>query len=310
MTTIPSPYYLYHTNLALKKEWQPHIALILTNILFGANFSIVKFITPRLVLPFGLNVIRVGVSTALFWLLLLFIPHKPGIRKEHIGRMVLCSLTGVVINQLLFIKGLSLTLSMHGSLLMLVTPVFITFVAAWLIKEPLTIYKLAGLVLGIGGAVMLVTLKENSGTASNIFLGNLFIIINAISYAFYFVLVKPLMLVYHPFHVIRWVFTIGSAIVLPLGWSEFSSIQWNVFTLEDYAALGFVVLGATFLAYLFNLYGIAKLGASVAGAYIYTQPVFATLIAVFILNERLTLYKIIAALLIAGGVLLVNRRRS
>jgi drug/metabolite transporter (DMT)-like permease len=292
------------------KKWQPHIALLLTNLLFGANFSVVKYITPRLVQPFGLNVLRVGVSTALFWLLLLFIPHKPGIRKEHIGRMVLCALTGVVINQLLFIKGLSLTLSIHGSLLILVTPVFITLAAAWLVKEPLTVYKLAGLALGIGGAIMLVMLKESSGTGSNIFLGNLFIIINAISYAFYFVLVKPLMVAYHPFHVIRWVFTIGLLFVLPIGWYEFSYILWDAFTVKDYAALGFVVLGATFFAYLFNLYGISKLGASVAGAYIYTQPVFATLIAIFILNESLTMYKIIAASLIVGGVLLVNRKQS
>lgn len=294
----------------MKKEWRPHIALLLTNLLFGANFSIVKYITPRLIQPFGLNVLRVGISTALFWLLILFIPHKPGIRKEHIGRMVLCSLTGVVINQLLFIKGLSLTLSMHGSLLMLVTPVFITLAAAWLVKEPLTVYKLAGLALGIGGAIMLVTLKESHGTGSNIFLGNLFIIINAISYAFYFVLVKPLMVAYHPFHVIRWIFTIGLLFVLPIGWYEFSFILWELFTPMDYAALGFVVLGATFLAYLFNLYGISKLGASVAGAYIYTQPVFATLIAVFILSEQLTVYKIIAASLIVGGVLLVNKKQS
>lgn len=270
----------------------------------------VKYITPRLVHPFGLNLIRVGVSTALFWLLIFVMPHKPGIRKEHIGRLVLCSLTGVVINQLLFIKGLSLTFSMHAALLMLVTPVFVTIAAAWLVKEPFTLFKVTGLALGIGGAVMLVALKENSGSGSNVFLGDVFIIINAISYAFYFVLVKPLMKEYHPFHIIRWIFTIGLLFMLPVGWSEFSKIQWEVFTLKDYAGLGFIVLGATFLAYLFNLYGISKLGASVAGAYIYTQPIFATLIAIFILNESLTLYKIIAASLIAGGVLLVNKKRS
>lgn len=294
----------------MKNPWRAHIALLLTNLLFGSNFSVVKYITPRLVHPFGLNLIRVAVSTALFWALIFFIPHKPGIKKEHIGRMVLCSLTGVVINQLLFIKGLSLTLSMHASLLMLVTPVFVTIIAAWLVKESFTLYKLVGLALGIGGAVMLVALKENSGGGSNIFLGNLFIILNAISYAFYFVLVKPLMKEYHAFHIIRWVFTIGFLVMLPICWSEFSIIQWEVFTLKDYAALCYIVLGATFLAYLLNLYGISKLGASTAGAYIYTQPIFATLIAVFVLNESLTLYKIIAATLIVGGVLLVNKKRA
>jgi drug/metabolite transporter (DMT)-like permease len=292
----------------LQKPWKAHTALLLTNLLFGANFSTVQYITSRGVQPFGLNFIRIAVSAVLFWLLIFIFPHKPGIKKEHFGRMLICALTGVVINTLLFLKGLTLTLSIHASLLMLVTPVFITLAAAWLIKEPLNIYKLAGLTLGIGGAMMLVLRKENHGQGRDIFLGNLLIVINAISYAFYFVLVRPLMQVYHPFHVIRWVFTLGLLFVLPIGWSEFSQINWQAFTAKDHAALGFVVLGATFLAYLFNLYGIAKLGASVAGAYIYTQPVFAALIAIFILNESLTMYKIIAASLIVGGVLLVNRK--
>ncbi|HYF32786.1 MAG TPA: DMT family transporter [Chitinophagaceae bacterium] len=291
--------------------WKAHAGLLLTNLIFGSNYSIVQYIAARGVQPFGLNVIRVGVTTVLLWLLIFFVPHKPGIRREHIGRMLVCALTGIVINQLLFIKGLTLTLSMHASLLMLVTPVFVTVTAAWLIKESLNIYKLVGLAAGIGGAVMLVLLKENTAAhngGSNILLGNMLIVINAISYAFYFVLVKPLMEVYHPFHVIRWMFTLGLIFVLPIGWGEFAAIEWQTLQVMGYAALAFIVIGATFLAYLFNLYGIAKLGASIAGAYIYTQPFFASIIAIFILDETLSLYKIIAALLIIAGVVLVNKK--
>ena len=294
----------------MTKAWKAHAGLLCTNLIFGTNFSIVQYIAARGVQPFGLNVIRVGVSTVLLWVLIFFIPHKPGIRKEHTGRMLICALTGIVINQLLFVKGLTLTLSMHASLLMLITPVFVTLTAAWLIKERLNFYKILGLAVGISGAVMLVLLKEstNNSAAKNIFLGNLFIVINAISYAFYFVLVKPLMEAYHPFHVIRWVFTLGLIFVLPIGWKEFSVIPWQSFTTIDYVALGFIVIFATFLAYLLNLYGISKLGASVAGAYIYTQPVFASLIAIFVLGESLSVYKIIAASLIIGGVLLVSKK--
>ena len=295
----------------MTKAWKAHAGLLCTNLIFGTNYSIVQYIAARGVQPFGLNVIRVGVSTILLWLLIFFIPHKPGIRKEHTGRMLLCAITGIVINQLLFIKGLTLTLSMHASLLMLITPVFVTLTAAWLIKEPLNIYKILGLTVGISGAVMLVLVKETSqvnDSTRHIFLGNLFIVINAISYAFYFVLVKPLMEAYHPFHVIRWIFTLGLIFVLPIGWKEFTEIPWQSFNMKDYVALSFIVLLATFLAYLFNLYGISKLGASVAGAYIYTQPVFASLIAIFVLGESLNLYKIIAAILIVGGVLLVNKK--
>ena len=289
-------------------KWKAHLAVLLTNIFFGANFSAVQYISKRGVPAFGLNVIRVGISSILFWLLILFFRQKKWIRKEQLPRFLLCAITGVVINQLLFIKGLTLTLSIHASLLILVTPIFITFIAAWIGKEALNIFKITGLVLGIGGSIVLVLQKESTGEGSNILLGNILIILNAISYAFYFVLVKPLMKEYHPFEVIRWLFTLGFIMMLPIGWSEFSSIRWEALTIYDYTILATIVFFATFLAYLFNLYGISKLGASITGAYIYTQPIFAAIIAVFVMHEQLTLQKVIAAALIVSGVLLVNKK--
>ncbi len=295
----------YHSN-----KWKAHLAVLLTNIFFGANYSAVQFITKRGVPPFGLNVIRVGVSSILFWLLIIFLRQKEWFKREHLPRFLLCAITGVVINQLLFIKGLTFTLSIHAALLMLVTPIFITFIAAWLGKESLNILKVVGLFLGVCGSVLLVLQKESTGNGSNILLGNILIILNAISYAFYFVLVKPLMKEYHPFEVIRWLFTLGFIFMLPIGWSEFASIPWQQLTIKDYIILSTIVFFATFLAYLFNLYGISKLGASVTGAYIYTQPIFAGIIAVFVMHEALTIQKILAAVLIVGGVLLVNKRSS
>jgi drug/metabolite transporter (DMT)-like permease len=120
--------------------------------------------------------------------------------------------------------------------------------------------------------------------------------------------VKPFIKEYHPFDVIRWLFTLGFIFMLPIGWREFESIQWQTLLLNDYLILATIVFFATFLAYLFNLYGISKLGASVTGAYIYTQPIFAGIIAVLLLHERLTFQKLIAAALIVGGVLLVNKK--
>ena len=289
-------------------QWKAHVVVLLTNIFFGANFSAVQFIAKRGVPAFGLNVIRVGVSSLLFWLLIAFIPQKTLIRNKDVPRFLLCAITGVVINQLLFIKGLTLTLSTHASLLILVTPIFITFIAAWIGRESLNIFKILGLVLGVAGSVVLVLQKEVSGAGTSILLGNILVILNAISYAFYFVLVKPLMREYHSFEVIRWLFSLGFIFMLPIGWSEFASIQWQTLSVTDYVVLGTIVFFATFLAYLFNLYGISKLGASVTGAYIYTQPIFAGVIAVFVMGEKMTLQKLLAAALIIGGVLLVNRK--
>lgn len=282
--------------------------MLFTNLFFAINLSAAKHLTnSQIAKPFGINVVRVGVSMILFWLLFLLKPVKVKIEKQDIKRFLLCAITGVAINQLLFLKGLSLTYSIHASLLMLTTPILIVFIAAWILRERLSPVKLIGLALGIGGAAVLVLGKENSGEGNDILFGDILILINAVSYTFYFVLVKPLMLKYDPIVIIRWIFSFGFFLVLPFGWIEFTQIQWAHFTTIDYTCMALVVLTGTFLAYLFNVYGIKILGASIAGFYIYTQPVFAALIAMIFLKEPLSLYKMIAALLIFAGVFLANR---
>lgn len=293
----------------MQTKTKAHLAVLGANLIFGVNFSVVKYITPALIKPFGLNVIRVIVTTALFWLMLWWEKPEKKLQKKDLPLFLLCGLTGVAVNQLLFIKGLSMTYSTHGALLMLSTPIVITIVAFFFLKEMLSIGRIAGLLLGIGGAVVLILSKEQSGSGSNVLLGDLFIITNAISYSFYFVLVKPLILKYSPLQVITWVFTMGSVFIIPVGWQEFVTAPWATFTPMNFTAIAFVVLGATFLAYLFNIYGLHHLNASATGAYIYLQPIFATAVAMIFLDEPFTWLKGISAIMIFAGVYLVNNKR-
>lgn len=263
-----------------------------------------------MVLPYALNVLRVGGSLVLFWLAWVFGKQPAGIKKEHIGRFVLCGLTGIAINQTLFIKGLTLTSTIHASLLILATPLLITIIAFWALKERLTLNKALGLFLGISGSVLLIAAKESSSHAKNYLLGDILIVINATSYAVYFILVKPLMQAYSPLHVIRWVFTIGFLMILPFGWEQTAAIPWHQFNLTHALSLAAIVFTGTFLAYYFTAYGLQHLGAGVTGSYIYTQPVFAVLISSFLLSEVLTIQKIMAAFLIFSGVYLVSWKRK
>ena len=204
-------------------------------------------------------------------------------------------------------KGLSFTYSIHASLLLLITPILITFTASWMLRERITKLKLAGLFLGVAGSIILVSSRDNSGSGVNILLGDLLVVTSTISYTFYFTLVKPLMDKYHFMDVMRIMFTIGLFIILPFCWNEFNAIQWHSFSIIEYLLMFIIVVPGTFLAYVFNVYGIKILSASTAGTYIYSQPVFAVLIAVFFLKEPLELYKIAAAVLIFAGVFLANR---
>jgi drug/metabolite transporter (DMT)-like permease len=293
----------------MTKNTKAHAAVLGANFIFGAKYAVVKYITPSFLHPFALNVVRILVSLSLFWFLFLFNRPKVKIQKKDIPRFLLCALTGVVINQIFFIKGVSLTTSIHSALLSLATPIFITLIAAWLLREGFTWTKFLGLVLGIGGAAMLILLKDSSHTGNNILLGDIMVLVNAVSYAFYLVLVRPLMKTYSGIQVLRWIFTFGSVVILPFGMQEFLSTNWAEFDLSHWVALGFVAVGATFLAYLLNVYGISIIGASATGAYIYTQPVFAAVIAIIFAVEHFSLVKLISALLIFTGVYLANSKK-
>ena len=103
---------------------------------------------------------------------------KPHIKRKDWLRFFLCGLTGIAINQMFFIKGLTYTSAIHVSLLILLTPILITVFAFTVLKEKVTITNAFGLALGIGGAVLLILSKEQSVSASNYLLGDLLIVIN------------------------------------------------------------------------------------------------------------------------------------
>jgi len=294
----------------LKPETKAHIAVLSTNIFFAVNFSLVKYISPALIKPYAINIFRVGISLVLFWLLWTMSDVKLHIKKKHWGRFFVCGLTGIAINQMFFIKGLTYTSAIHASLLILLTPILISVFAFTVLKEKVTIIKTMGLTLGVGGAVLLILSKEQSSTATNYLFGDLLIIINAISYTVYFIIVKPLMAEYPPLHVVRWVFTFGFLMILPFGWNEFISIPWEKLELSHYLSILFIVVPGTFLAYFFNIYGIQHLGAGTTGSYIYTQPVFAALIAVIFFHEHLTTSKLLAGIMIFLGVFLISLKRG
>ncbi len=288
-----------------------HLGLLGTNLFFAINVSIIKYLsTQGFAGPYGLNVVRSGICTMLFWMLFFIGSEKNKIEKKDIIRFLLCAFSALAANQMLFMKGVSLTYPIHASLLLLVTPILITFIAAWVLKEKITALKLAGLFLGVSGACILIMSGHNTTKRNDILLGDLLVIMSTILYTIYFMLVKPLMQKYSTMEVMRWVFTFGFIMILPLGWNEFSQIPWGNYKLNEYLLLFMIVVPGTFLAYIFNAYGIKKLSASTAGTYIYSQPVFAVIIATIFLKESLELYKIIAGIVIFSGVYLANKRAS
>jgi drug/metabolite transporter (DMT)-like permease len=266
---------------------------------------------PSLIQPNGFIFIRVVSATMLFWLSFLGGDnYKTTIDKKDWKTFILCAIFGVAANQLLFFKGLSLTSPIHGSLMMLLTPILVSVLAAFMLREKFSKLNLIGLVLGVTGATILVILGGKDKVASNPLLGDFFILLNASSYAIYLVIAKPLMHKYRPIIVIRWVFLLGSIIVFPFGIQDFLAIEWMQFSTMNFLSVVFIVVCVTFFTYLWNIYALKILSPATAGAYIYLQPLFAAIIAIVFLGEQASMIKLLSGILIFTGVYFVSKKKT
>jgi len=284
------------------------LAALGATTIYGLNHTIAKGVMPLYVKPFGFIFLRVVGATALFWIISFFGP-KERIEKKDWGRLLLTSVLGMAINMLSFFKGLELSTPINSSVLITISPIIVVLLSAIILKERITRQKGFGVALGFVGALALVLLgAEFRQDAPNIPLGNVLFIVNSIAYASYLIMAKGLLRKYHPFTLMKWLFTIAIVINLPITLPEFLEIEWTTMPLWVYGSIAFVVVGTTFFTYLFNIFAMTELKASTVGAFIYLQPLFGIGFALLAGKDSLGWVQIIATILVLLGVYLASRK--
>ena len=284
-----------------------HLALFLVALIFGANYSIAKLVLDdNYIQPLGFIIFRVLFGLILFWFFhTIYVCEK--VEKKDFPLLILCAIFGIAINQMCFFVGLKYTTPINGSLIMTTTPILVLLISAILIKEKITFQKMIGIALGALGAIILISHGKRFSFQQNQIFGDMLIFTNAVSYGIYLVLVKKLMIRYHPITIIKWIFTFGIFMVLPFGWNDLKEIDWSSFPLTIWLAVVYVLVAATFLAYLLNAFALKIVNPSVVSIYIYLQPLLAAMIALIMNKDELSFIKIVAGILIFGGVYLVSR---
>ena len=282
-----------------------HIALIIVNLIYALNYTIAKDVMPEYIQPSGFILLRVIGGSILFFLTYFFFV-KERVKKKDFFRLMLCGLFGVAINQLFFFEGLNLTTPINAAIIMTISPVLVIITSAIIIKEKITVRKIIGIFLGLIGACILILNSGDISFKNDFFTGNILVLINATSYAIYLVLVKTLMKRYNPITVMFYVFIFGLIFVLPFGIDEIQKIDLTTFNEEIYLKIGFVVICTTFIAYMFNAFALKSLNPSVVSVYIYLQPLLASLIAIALNSDSLSLVKILSAIFIFSAVFLVS----
>lgn len=289
-----------------------NLAIILatiTAIIYGVSFTIAKEVMPQYIKPFGFIVLRVSGAAILFWIVGFFIKKEKIALKDYL-RIFAAAIFGVALNMLTFFKGLSLTTPISGAVMMVTTPILVLTFASIFLNEKATIKKITGIFVGLIGAVFLIAYGKTFGGGNNELLGNFFVFINAVSYAFYLILVKNLTKRYHPLTFAKWLYLFGLIMVIPFGLEELKQVNFNTMSTIIYLKTIFIVVFTTFITYLFNLLAIKKLKPTTVSIFIYLQPVIATIYALAVKSDSLNTVKIIATLLIFVGVYLVSSQNK
>jgi len=285
------------------------IGATIVSIIYGVTFTIAKDVMPFYIDAYGFILLRVGGSVLLFWLVWLFMP-KEKLALSDFPRIIAAAFFGVAFNMLTFFKGLSLTSPISAAVIMVSTPMIVLTLSAIIMKERMQKRMVFGIILGLIGTAFLILYGKSIGSATNAGLGNFLVLVNAISYGFYLIIVKKLMDKYNAFTFVKWIYLFGFIMVLPFGWSQFQTVNWALVPMDICWKIVFVVIFSTFLTYLLNLLSMKELKPTTVAVFIYLQPLFATIFAISLGKDELSLVKIGSAVLIFVGVYLVIQRKK
>ena len=286
------------------------LAAFAASFIYGINHTVAKGIMPTYIGSNGFVMLRILGAAALFWITSIWYPWER-IAREDRWRFVVCALFGMTINMLAFFKGLSLSTPINSSVVITIIPVILLVLSAVFLKERISRTKGLGIGIGLVGALMLVLFgAKQQENAPNIPLGNLFFMLNATAYAFYLIIVKPLTAKYSSITLMKWFFFLAIFFNLPIGWREFTQVDWVHLPYGVIGVMVFVVVGTTYLTYLFNVFALKQLQPSTIGAFIYLQPLLAALFAIALGADKLTGLRVFAASLIFMGVYLSTKKKK
>jgi drug/metabolite transporter (DMT)-like permease len=290
-----------------RRTWALLAAFGATTI-YALNHTIAKDVMPTYVQGFGFVMIRLLGATFLFWLIGLFIPKKP-IEKKDFLRLLICAFFGMGINMLTFFKGLEYSTPINSAVIITTTPILVFIFSAFLLKEQLIKPRIIGVLIGFLGALLLVIYNNQlHNNAPNIPLGNMLFVINAGSFALYLVFVRPLTQKYHPVQLLKWLFLMGLIFCSPVTWAEFNEVSWTSMPFSALWRMAFVVIGTTFLTYLFNIYALKTLKASTVSVFTYLQPVMGIMFAIIVGADKLSFVGAFSCAAVLFGVYLVTKR--
>jgi len=292
-----------------RKLLNAHIAIFVANLFFGLNNPISRSLMPEIINPIAFTYLRLAGGAFLFWASVVFVKYEK-VPFRDIVSLFFAAFFSLTANQIPFFYGLSKTSPIDASIVVSTLPIVSMILAAIIIKEPITLKKAFGVILGASGALFLILSENISNIGNGNSTGNLIIFIAVASFSLYLTLFKNLIRRYSPFTIMRWMFLFSAIQSYPLCHTAVETVNYAAYDWSVLLRIAYVIIIATFVSYI--LLGAAQkvLLPTTLSMYNYTQPIIASLATVAMGLDAFGYDQLVSIVLVFVGVYIVTQSKT
>lgn len=286
-----------------------HGLLIAAMAVWGLNLTVVKLLTavfdPMLMASLRMLVACMGLTAILRWRRV----GKVSVSARQAGALVVCALLMVYANQIMFAEGMQRSTATNAALIMALSPLVSSMMAALAFRERLTLPRLAGVALGFGGVAAVVLSHPGAGLSSA-GTGDILIVASVISFAAGGVVIQRLARQLPALWISWAIYLIGTALLVLHTFLDATPLSVaSVFPgFGPWALVLFSGLAATTFGNIVWNQAIATIGVARTAIFLYWVPLFGVAFAALLLGEALTWWHLFGFVAVMCGTWLGTRR--
>jgi len=286
-----------------------YVKLILTAMFWGGTFVAGRSVTQHMG-PFSIAFLRFAVASVLLLVLTWRMDGKlPRVRGwQTMARVVLLGLTGILVYNVMFFKGLKIIEASRASLIIATCPAFITMSSAIFLKEKIGLTRAIGIVVSIIGAMVVISRGNvNEIFGGGISRGELYIFCCVLMWVAYSLIGKTVMKELSPLAAVTYSSVVGAIGLAIPALREWLKAETRMLSALDWLSIFYLAVCGTVIGFVWYYEGVRKLGPTKAGLFINFVPIFAVVFAFLLLHEPLTASLLVGTILVVSGVYLTNR---
>lgn len=292
-------------------KWKGHMAVLLANVFFGLNIPVMKALIPAAFTSWGYIMVRSVVALATFWVLQCFMPREV-VRKRHLALLAVGAFLGFVFSQYMSALSIQHTTPVYFSLIVALSPITTMFLAALFLREPITLTKSLGAVMGVAGVVLMLWQAIDHAAGSNNILGMCIALVGITAFSGYLIIGRHLSAHYSAITQMKWIFLFATFMALPLVWGELLTqpLLTQPQPAHTWWLVAYMLIFPTSVAYFLFPLSMKYIRATTVSVYMNLQPIVAAVAAIAIGQDHFSWDKPIAAILVLCGAYIVSQSKG